>query len=77
MYELLHIYCMTKVPLPFCALCQNLITFSHNDEKAVILGEFSDWKKCHEKLKKHSRCKFHPDATEKVLLFEIREVISL
>ncbi|XP_046845605.1 zinc finger MYM-type protein 1-like [Xenia sp. Carnegie-2017] len=47
---------------------QDLITFSHNDEKAFLLGEFSDWKKCREKPKKHSQSKFHAEATEKVLL---------
>ncbi|XP_046862561.1 zinc finger MYM-type protein 1-like [Xenia sp. Carnegie-2017] len=47
---------------------QDLITFSHNGEKAFLLGEFSDWKKCREKLKKHSQSKFHAEATEKVLL---------
>ncbi|CAB4037909.1 zinc finger MYM-type 1-like [Paramuricea clavata] len=49
---------------------QDLITFSHNGEKAFLLGEFSDWKKCQEKLKKHSQSKFHAEATEKVLLFD-------
>ena len=35
-----------------------------------IFGEFSAKKKCHEKLKKHSRCKFRAKSTEKVLLFD-------
>jgi hypothetical protein len=49
---------------------QDLITFSHNGEKAFLLGEFSNWMKCQEKLKKHSQSKFHAEATEKVLLFD-------
>lgn len=65
-------YCMTKgtIACYFCkrAMRQDLITFSHNGEKAFLLGEFSDWKKCREKLKKHSQSKFHAEATEKVLL---------
>ena len=38
--------------------------------KTFFLNVPSDWKKCHEKLKKHSQCKFHADATKKVLLFD-------
>ena len=49
---------------------QGLITFSHNGENTFVQGEFSDWKKCQEKLKKHSQSKFHVEATEKVLLFD-------
>ena len=67
-------YFMTKgtIACYFCkrAMRQNLITFSHNGEKAFILGEFSNWKKCQEKLKKHSQCKFHAEATEKVLIID-------
>ena len=67
-------YCMTKgtIACYFCkrAMRQGLITFSHNGEKTFVLGEFSDWKKCQEKLKKHSQSKFHAEATEKVLLFD-------
>ena len=43
--------------------------YSQNGEKTFVSGEFSNWKKCQEKLKKHSQSKFHAEATEKVLLF--------
>ena len=49
---------------------QGLNTFSHNGEKTFVIEEFSDWKKCQEKLKKHSQSKFHAKATEKVLLLD-------
>ena len=67
-------YCITKgtIACYFCkrAMHQDLITFSHNGEKTFLLGEFSNWMKCQEKLKKHSQSKFHAEATEKVLLFD-------
>ena len=43
---------------------QYLITFIHNGKIAFLLGKFSDWKKCQEKLKKHSQSKFRAKATE-------------
>jgi hypothetical protein len=59
-------YCITKgtIACYFCkrAMHQDLITFSHNGEKAFLLGEFSNWMKCQEKLKKHSQSKFHAEA---------------
>ena len=50
-------YCMTKGTIA-CFFCKEakqhgLITFSNNGEEAF--GEFSNWKKCHEKLIKHSQ----------------------
>ncbi|CAB4043120.1 Hypothetical predicted protein, partial [Paramuricea clavata] len=67
-------YCITKgtIACYFCkrVMHQDLITFSHNGEKSFLLGEFRNWMKCQEKLKKHSQSKFHAEATEKGLLFD-------
>ena len=56
-------YCMTKGTIA-CFFCKkakqyNLITFSNNREEAFFSGEFGNWKKCQEKLKKHLQSKFH------------------
>ena len=64
-------YCMTKGTIA-CFFCKkakqyNLITFSNNGEEAFFFGEFGNWKKCQEKLKKHSQSRFHLEAIEKVL----------
>lgn len=67
-------YCMTKGTIA-CFFCKKakkhgLITFSNNGADTFSSGEFSNWKKCYEKLKKHSESKYHQEATEKVLCFD-------
>jgi hypothetical protein len=43
-----------------------LITFSYHAENAFSLGEFCNWKKCHEKLEKHQNSHCHQEAVEKL-----------
>ena len=67
-------YCMTKGTITCFfnkkAREHKLITFSNNGEEAFFSGEFGNWKKCQEKLKKHSQTKFHLEAVEKVFCFD-------
>ena len=64
-------YCMTKWTIA-CYFCKK--SDASRPYYIVItvksLRRFSNWKKCQEKLKKHSQSKFHAEATEKVLLFD-------
>ncbi len=67
-------YYMTRGTIA-CFFCKkanqhNLITFSNNGEGAFFSDEFGNWKKCKEKLKKHSKSKFHLNAIRKVLCFD-------
>ncbi|CAB4038946.1 Hypothetical predicted protein, partial [Paramuricea clavata] len=63
-------YCMTRGTIA-CFHCKkaterNLITFSYHTEKAFSLGEFCNWKKCHEKFEKHQNSHCHHEAVEKL-----------
>jgi hypothetical protein len=52
------------------------ITFSHNGEKAFLLGEFSDWKKCQKNLKNTLSLNFTRRPLRKFYYLRIREAIS-
>nr|XP_005997168.1 PREDICTED: protein FAM221A isoform X2 [Latimeria chalumnae] len=66
-------YCMTKGTIAcfFCkrAFTLKLLTFSRCAELAFCSGDFSNWKKCHEKLEKHAKSHCHGKAVEKVMYF--------
>ena len=62
-------YCLTRGTIA-CFHCKkamerNLITLSNHTKKAFSLGEFCNWKKCHDKLEKHQNSHCHQEAVEK------------
>lgn len=55
-----------------CFFCKTanekgLITFSYHKENAFCSGDFSNWKKCQEKLDKHQNSHFHRESVEKLM----------
>uniref|UniRef100_H2ZSW7 DUF4371 domain-containing protein n=1 Tax=Latimeria chalumnae TaxID=7897 RepID=H2ZSW7_LATCH len=66
-------YCMTKGTIA-CFFCKQaytlkLLIFTYCAELAFCSGDFSNWKKCYEKLEKQAKSHCHREASEKVMYF--------
>ena len=64
-------YCLTRGCIA-CFFCKTvaekrLHLSSHHTEKAFSSGEFSNWKKCYEKLEKHQGSNSHKESIEKYM----------
>ncbi len=51
----------------YCRIAHDkgLTTSCHSGELAFCSNTFCDWKKCYEKIKKHSKCNFHKESLER------------
>ena len=67
-------YCLTRGTIA-CFFCKTagekqLNLFSYHSENAFSSGNFSNWKKCQEKLEKHQNSHYHQECVEKCLFLK-------